>query len=133
MLTSWYCRHPYLDALERGSLIFAPFPASDENTSGGQLKTRAKRSTRHADLFAISHGKNISVVSPHAAMNPSYVVSGVQRTVNTEKFLNERALKIPEEQKLRNWRVVSLQTLSEHGFSQMMKEVIFPRFLYVLL
>jgi hypothetical protein len=65
-------------------------------------------------------------------MNPSYGVSGVQRTVNTEKFLNERALKISEEQKLRNWKAVGLQTLSEHGFSQMMKEVIFPRFLYVL-
>ena len=83
-----------LDALERESLIFPPFPASDENTSGGQLKTRAKRSTRHADLFAIGRGKNIYVVSPYAAMNPSYGVSGAQRTVNTEKFLKERALKI---------------------------------------
>jgi hypothetical protein len=83
-----------LDALERESLIFPPFPASDENTSGGQLKTRAKRSTRHADLFAIGRGKNIYVVSPYAAMNPNYGVSGVQRTVNTEKFLKDRALKI---------------------------------------
>jgi hypothetical protein len=38
-----------------------------------------------------------------------------------------------EEQKLRNWKAVGLQTLSEHGFSQMMKEVIFSRLLYVLL
>ncbi|KAJ5661697.1 uncharacterized protein N7477_009313 [Penicillium maclennaniae] len=82
------------DALERDSLIFPPFPASDENTSGGQLKTRAKRSTRHADLFAIGRGKNIYVVSPYAAMHPNYGVSGAQRTVNTEKFLKERALKI---------------------------------------
>ncbi|KAJ5126152.1 hypothetical protein N7526_008329 [Penicillium atrosanguineum] len=82
------------DALERESLIFPPFPASDENTSGGQLKTRAKRSTRHADLFAIGRGKNIYVVSPYAAMHPNYGVSGTQRTVNTEKFLKERALKI---------------------------------------
>lgn len=82
------------DALERESLIFPPFPASDENTSGGQLKTRAKRSTRHADLFAIGRGKNIYVVSPYAAMHPDYGVSGTQRTVNTEKFLKERALKI---------------------------------------
>lgn len=82
------------DALESESLIFAPFPASDENTSGGQLKTRAKRSSRHADLFAIGRGKNIYLVSPQAAMNPSYGVSGAQRTVNTEKFFKERALKI---------------------------------------
>ncbi|KAJ5619623.1 hypothetical protein N7510_003607 [Penicillium lagena] len=83
-----------LDALESESLIFPPFPASDENTSGGQLKTRAKRSTRHPDLFAIGRGKNIYVVSPRAAMNSNYGVTGSQRTVNTEKFLKERSLKI---------------------------------------
>ncbi|KAJ5317241.1 hypothetical protein PENANT_c045G02980 [Penicillium antarcticum] len=83
-----------MDALESESLIFPPFPASDENTSGGQLKTRAKRSTRHTNLFAIGRGKNIYVISPKAAMNPAYGVSGTQRTVNTEKFFKERALKI---------------------------------------
>ncbi|KAJ5576375.1 hypothetical protein N7535_003301 [Penicillium sp. DV-2018c] len=83
-----------MDALESESLIFPPFPASDENTSGGQLKTRAKRSTRHINLFAIGRGKNIYVVSPKAAMNPAYGVTGTQRTVNTEKFFKERALKI---------------------------------------
>ncbi|KAJ6171474.1 hypothetical protein N7470_000541 [Penicillium chermesinum] len=83
-----------LDALESESLVFPPFPASDENTSGGQLKTRAKRSSRRADLFAIGRGKNIYVVSPLAAMNAQFGVSGPQRTVNTEKFFKERALKI---------------------------------------
>lgn len=83
-----------MDALESESLIFPPFPASDENTSGGQLKTRAKQSSRHADLIAIGRGKCIYVVSPQAAMNASYGVSGAQRTVNTEKFFKERALKI---------------------------------------
>ncbi|KAJ5794400.1 hypothetical protein N7457_000999 [Penicillium paradoxum] len=83
-----------VDALESESLIFPPFPASDENTSGGQLKTRAKRSTRHTNLFAIGRGKNIYLISPKAAMNPVYGVSGTQRTVNTEKFFKERALKI---------------------------------------
>ncbi|KAJ5959113.1 uncharacterized protein N7479_006263 [Penicillium vulpinum] len=83
-----------MDALESESLIFPPFPASDENTSGGQLKTRAKRSTRHTNLFAIGRGKNIYVISPKAAMSPTYGVSGTQRTVNTEKFFKERALKI---------------------------------------
>lgn len=83
-----------LDALESESLVFPPFPASDENTSGGQLKTRAKRSSRHPGFFAIGRGKNIYVISPHAAMNPAYGVSGTQRMVNTEKFFKERALKI---------------------------------------
>ncbi|KAE8385215.1 hypothetical protein BDV23DRAFT_165327 [Aspergillus alliaceus] len=83
-----------MDALESESLIFPPFPASDENTSGGQLKTRAKRSSRHPGFFAIGRGKNIYVISPQAAANPNYGISGTQRTVNTEKFFKERALKI---------------------------------------
>ncbi|KAL2007658.1 hypothetical protein VTN00DRAFT_7640 [Thermoascus crustaceus] len=83
-----------LDALESESLIFPPYPASDENTSGGQLKTRAKRSSRHPEFFGIGRGKNIYVISPRAAMNPTYGVSGSQRTVDTEKFFKERALKI---------------------------------------
>ncbi|KAE8351673.1 hypothetical protein BDV28DRAFT_15988 [Aspergillus coremiiformis] len=83
-----------MDALESEILIFPPFPASDENTSGGQLKTRAKRSSRHPGFFAIGRGKNIYVISPQAAANSSYGVSGTQRTVNTEKFFKERALKI---------------------------------------
>ncbi|KKK12448.1 hypothetical protein P175DRAFT_0501482 [Aspergillus ochraceoroseus IBT 24754] len=82
------------DALESECLIFPPFPASDENTSGGQLKTRAKRSSRHPGFFAIGRGKNIYVISPQAAANPAYGVSGSNRTVNTEKFFKERAMKI---------------------------------------
>ncbi|KAL1871777.1 hypothetical protein Plec18167_006927 [Paecilomyces lecythidis] len=83
-----------LDALESESLIFPPYPASDENTSGGQLKTRAKRSSRHPALFGIGRGKNIYVINPRAAMVPEYGVSGNQRVVDTEKFFKERALKI---------------------------------------
>ncbi|KAL2825476.1 hypothetical protein BDW59DRAFT_73139 [Aspergillus cavernicola] len=82
------------DALESECLIFPPFPASDENTSGGQLKTRAKRSSRHPGFFAIGRGKNIYVISPQSAASPAYGVSGNNRTVNTEKFFKERALKI---------------------------------------
>ncbi|KAL2863542.1 uncharacterized protein BJX67DRAFT_374453 [Aspergillus lucknowensis] len=82
------------DALESESLTFPPFPASDENTSGGQLKTRAKRSSRHPGFFAIGRGKNIYVISPQAATNSAYGVSGNSRIVNTEKFFKERALKI---------------------------------------
>ncbi|KAJ9220714.1 hypothetical protein DTO027B5_2241 [Paecilomyces variotii] len=83
-----------LDALESESLIFPPYPASDENTSGGQLKTRAKRSSRHPALFGIGRGKNIYVIKPRAAMIAEYGVSGNQRVVDTEKFFKERALKI---------------------------------------
>ncbi|KMU81057.1 hypothetical protein CISG_02436 [Coccidioides immitis RMSCC 3703] len=82
------------DALDTQSLILPPFPASDENTSGGQLRTRARPSSRHPEFFAIGRGKSIHVVWPKAAMSPKYGVSGVDRKVDTEKFYKERALKI---------------------------------------
>jgi hypothetical protein len=83
-----------MDAVENECLVFPPYPASDENTSGGQLKTRAKRSSRHPEFFGIGRGKNIYIVPPHFATSPTYGISGSQRTVDTEKFLKERALKI---------------------------------------
>ncbi|PGH13784.1 hypothetical protein AJ79_03484 [Helicocarpus griseus UAMH5409] len=82
------------DVLERDSLIFPPFPASDENTSGGQLKTRARRSSRHPEFFAIGRGKSIHIVWPHSAMSPKYGVTKSRREVDTEKFFKEKSLKI---------------------------------------
>ncbi|OJD20491.1 hypothetical protein ACJ73_08174 [Blastomyces percursus] len=82
------------DALERDSLIFPPFPASDENTSGGQLKTRARRSSRHPEFFAIGRGKFIHIVWPHCAMSPKYGITKAQREVDTEKFFKEKSLRI---------------------------------------
>ncbi|EEP78404.1 conserved hypothetical protein [Uncinocarpus reesii 1704] len=82
------------DALDTRTLLFPPFPAFDENTSGGQLKTRARPSSRHPEFFAIGRGKSIHVIWPHAALSPKYGVSGSDRKVDTEKFYKERALKI---------------------------------------
>lgn len=82
------------DTMESECLVFPPYPASDENPSGGQLKTRAKRSSRHPEFFGIGRGKNIYIISPRHAASVTYGVSGKQRTVDTEKFLKERALKI---------------------------------------
>ncbi|KAJ5710524.1 hypothetical protein N7488_004680 [Penicillium malachiteum] len=82
------------DALESESLVFPPYPASDENTSGGQLKTRAKRSSRHTDIFAIGRGKNIYVVSAKVAKTPEFEVFGKRGVVDTAKYFKERALKI---------------------------------------
>ncbi|KAJ6032538.1 hypothetical protein N7540_003270 [Penicillium herquei] len=82
------------DALESESLVFPPYPASDENTSGGQLKTRAKRSSRHTDIFAIGRGKNIYVVSAKVAKSPEFEVFGKKGVVDTAKYFKERALKI---------------------------------------
>ena len=82
------------DALDSEGLVFPPFPGSDENTSGGQLKTRVRRSSRNPDFFAISRGKSIYIVWPRAALSPRFAVPGSQRSVDTEKLFKEKSLKI---------------------------------------
>ena len=82
------------DALDSESLIFPPHPASDENTSGGQLKTRVRRSSRNPDFFAIGRGKSIHIVWPQSAMSARYGVTASEREVQTEKFFKEKCPKI---------------------------------------
>lgn len=80
--------------LESESLIFPPYPPADENTAGGVLKTRAKRSSRHPEFFAIGRGKSIHLVWPGTALAPRYGVKEHNRTVDVEKFFEERSLQI---------------------------------------
>jgi hypothetical protein len=82
------------DILDTESLIFPPFPLGDENTSGGVLKTRAKKSCRHPEFFAIGRGKSINIVWPATAMSSKYGVNGSARKVDVEKLYNNRSLKI---------------------------------------
>ena len=82
------------DMLDAESLVFPPFPLGDENTSGGVLKTRAKKSSRHPEFFAIGRGKSIHLVWPATAMSSKYGVSGSDRKVDIEKLYNDRSLKI---------------------------------------
>ncbi|KAF2202310.1 hypothetical protein GQ43DRAFT_315222 [Delitschia confertaspora ATCC 74209] len=84
-------RQDQIDDLDAGGLILPPSPAQDDNTSGGQLKTRAKPSSRHPEFFAVGRGKSIHIIFPKVA--ESYVRSK-GRLVNTEKYLKERSLKI---------------------------------------
>ncbi|KAK2879555.1 hypothetical protein FQN49_000748 [Arthroderma sp. PD_2] len=80
------------DTLETQSLIFPPFPASDENTSGGQLKTRAKQSYRHPEFFAIGRGKSIHIVRPRVAL--AEYGFNTPGKVDTEKYFKEKCVKI---------------------------------------
>lgn len=82
------------EKMEKLALIFPPIPAHDDNSSGGQLKTRAKKSSRHPEFFAIGRGKSIQIVWPFLAGDQRYQVPGKARTVDTEKFFSERSLKI---------------------------------------
>ena len=80
--------------LESGSLIFPPYPPADENMAGGVLKTRAKRSSRHPEFFAIGRGKAIHLVWPATALSSRYGVEGRNRRVDADKFFQERSLQI---------------------------------------
>lgn len=82
------------ESMEKHGLIFPPIPAHDDNSSGGQLKTRAKKSCRHPEFFAIGRGKSIHILWPFLARDPRYGTPGKARTVDTEKFFQERSLKI---------------------------------------
>ena len=81
------------DSLETQGLIFPPASAQDDNTSGGQLKTRAKTSSRNPDYFAVGRGKSIHIVWPKVARDPRYT-DQKSRVCNSEKYLQERSLKI---------------------------------------
>ena len=80
------------DDLEAYGLIFPPVPAHDENTSGGQLKTRAKKSSRHDDLFAIGRGKYIQIVFPQHAKTSRFITSTTM--LDSEKYFKDRSLRI---------------------------------------
>lgn len=82
------------DSLDTESLIFPPYPAGDENSSNGALRTRVRRSSRHPEFFAIGRGKSIYLVWPATAISTKYGVSSSNRTVDVEKLYNDRPLKI---------------------------------------
>ena len=73
-------------------LSFPPVPDWEEHTSSGRLKTRAKRSNRHPELFAIGRGKSIQIVFPlHAQCSEHVKPNG---SIDTEKYFNARKLRI---------------------------------------
>ncbi|RMZ67063.1 wd40 yvtn repeat-like-containing domain [Pyrenophora seminiperda CCB06] len=77
--------------LDSQGLMLPPSPSQDDNTSGGQLKTRAKPSSRHPEFFAVGRGKSIHIVFPKVAAEYTRPKS---RICHTEKYLKERSLKI---------------------------------------
>jgi len=77
--------------LDSQGLVLPPSPSQDDNTSGGQLKTRAKPSSRHPEFFAVGRGKAIHIVWPRIA---AVYARPKTRVVHTEKYLKERSLKI---------------------------------------
>lgn len=78
--------------MEQQGLIIPPISSQSDSTSGGQLKTRAKKSNRSPEFFAIGRGKSIQIVfSLHARSSDLVTKEGL---MDTEKYYAERNLKI---------------------------------------
>ena len=80
------------DVMEKQGLIIPPVPNQLDSTSGGQLKTRAKKSNRHPEFFAIGRGKSIYIVLTAHAQKSSLV--NKDAVLDTEKYFAERNLKV---------------------------------------
>ncbi len=80
------------DDMEKQGLVIPPLASQSDSPSGGQLKTRAKKSNRHPDFFAIGRGKSIHIIfSMHAQSSDCVNREGV---MDTERYFTERNLKI---------------------------------------
>ncbi|KPI36629.1 uncharacterized protein AB675_9997 [Cyphellophora attinorum] len=80
--------------LDTEILSFPPWPPADEGSAGGVLKTRAKKSSRHPEYFAIGRGKSIHIIWPATAMFPKYGIGEKAREVDMELLYKERNLQI---------------------------------------
>ena len=80
------------DNFEQHCLVFPPVPANFEIAAGGQLKTRAKKSTRHPEFFAIGRGKSIQIVFPLHAQSSTFLDKN--HVVDTVGYFKDRTLKI---------------------------------------
>ena len=80
------------DDMEKQGLIIPPVPNQLDSTSGGQLKTRAKKSSRHPEFFAIGRGKSIYIVHTAHAQKSSLV--NKEAVLDTDKYFAERNLKV---------------------------------------
>ena len=80
------------DYIEKKGLIIPPSASQTESTSSGQLKTRAKKSSRHPDFFAIGRGKLIHIIFPFQALSSKFV--NKESVLNTDGYFQDRTLKI---------------------------------------
>lgn len=76
------------EIVEEQCLIFPSPPAQ----SDGQLKTRARKSSRNPEFFAIGRGKSIHIVFPAHARQSRFLNN--QSIVDTENYFQDRILKI---------------------------------------
>lgn len=82
------------ESLEKEALIIPPFQVQlDESSpSTSPLKTRAKKSSRHPEYFAIGRGQLIYIVFPQHAHASQYLKG--DSSLKTDNYLRERTLRI---------------------------------------
>jgi len=80
------------DSMEKQGLMIPPMSSQSDSTSGGQLKTRAKKSNRHPEFFAIGRGKSIQIVFTVNAQSSGFVSK--EGLMDTEKYFADRNLKV---------------------------------------
>ncbi|KAH8593275.1 hypothetical protein B0O99DRAFT_516018 [Bisporella sp. PMI_857] len=81
------------DHLEMHGFALTPIQSMDNESPGGVLKTRARKSSNHPDFFAIGRGKFVHIIWPNVIMK-SYIKNGKDRAVDTEKYLAQHTLKV---------------------------------------
>lgn len=86
--------HVGLPDPEQFGFALPPFKASGEESSGGVVKTRARKSSGHPEFFAVGRGKSIHIIWPSVIIKQGYLRDSPERAVDTEKYLSHRSLKI---------------------------------------
>ena len=80
--------------LEAHSFALPPLQSHDVESAGGVLKSRARKSSNHADFFAVGRGKYIHIVWPSLILKQSLLKNGRDRTVDVEKYLTKQSLRL---------------------------------------
>jgi hypothetical protein len=75
------------------SFVFPPVAPGDEVTSGGQLKSRVKPSSRHPEFFGYSRGKAIYLIYPRVACSQAYYDPTTQ-VCKSDKYIKEHMLRV---------------------------------------
>lgn len=86
------------ESLDTAGFAFPPTSSQSQNISGGQLKTRAKRSSRRPHVFAIGRGKAIHIISAHHAAHSDHLLGGEAigegNVLDMDNYLEDRNLRI---------------------------------------
>ncbi|KAH8820559.1 hypothetical protein F5884DRAFT_849816 [Xylogone sp. PMI_703] len=78
---------------EKHGFALPPINTQDSESPGGVLKTRARKSSRHPEFFAVGRGKSIHIIWPSVILHQGFL-KGKERIVDTEKYLAHQSLKV---------------------------------------